>query len=95
MTGRACSSCGSVFRMIKFDVETAQGRKGFHLSALNIRVTDGADFTSRIRELLRVTARAGRMRSFAGQGRLRRVVLATMAKQTGKPGVIAIVVFKL
>jgi hypothetical protein len=35
------------------------------------------------------------MCSFAGQGRLRRVILATMAKQAWKPSVIAIVVFEL
>jgi len=84
-----------VFRVIESRVKAAQRRKRLHLSALYIRVTDRADLARWICKLLRVTARARRVCSFAGQGRLRRVVLATMAKQTGKPGVIAIVVFKL
>ena len=38
----------SVLRMIEPDIETAQRWKSFELSALNVRVTDSADFTCRI-----------------------------------------------
>lgn len=84
-----------VFRVIEPRIKAAQRRKRLNLSALNIRMTDRADLAGRIGKLLCVTARARRVCSFARQGRLRRVVLATMAQQTGKPSVIAIVVFEL
>ena len=95
MTNSTSSARGSVFRMIESGVEAAQTRKGLNLTTLNVRVTDSADLTARIGELLGVTTRARRVRIFAGQGRLRRVALATMAKQAGKPSVITIVVFEL
>jgi DNA-binding phage protein len=81
--------------MIESGVKATQRWKGLNLSALDIRVTDRADLTGWICKLLCVTARARCMSSFARQGWLWRVVLATMAKQTGKPSVIAIVVFEL
>ena len=93
MTGRTRSA--RVFRMIEARVETLQRRKRFDLSALHVRVTDRADRTRRVCELLLVTTGAGRMCSFAGQRGLRRVVLTPVAKQTGKPRVLAIVVFEL
>ena len=87
--------CACMFRVIEPRVETTQRWKRLDLSALNVRVTDCADLTRLICKLLCVTTRARCMCSFAGQGRLRRVVLATMAKQTWKPSVIAIVMLEL
>ena len=84
-----------VFRVVKRDVETAQWGKGFDLSALCICVTDSADLTCRIRELLRVTTSARCMCSFAGQRRLRRVVFTTMAQQTGQPRMLSVFMFEL
>src|SRR5215208_1349280 len=88
--GRAC-----VFRMIEPDVKTSQRRKGFDLSALRVCMTDSANLTCWICELLRMTARARRVCCFAGQGRLRGVVFPSMAEQTRKPRMIAIIVFEL
>jgi len=84
-----------MFRVIEPRVKAAQRRKRLHLSALSVRVTDRTDLTGGICKLLCVTASARSMCSFARQRWLRRIVLATMAKQTGKPSVIAIVVFEL
>ena len=61
----------TVFRVVKSHVETPQGRKRFDLSALRVRVTNRADGTRWICELLRVTTRARRVCSFARQCRLR------------------------
>jgi hypothetical protein len=87
---RAC-----VFRVVEPDVETSQGRKCFDLSALRVCMTDSANLTCWICELLRVTDRARCVCSFAGQGRLRGVVFSSMAEQTRKPRMIAIIVFEL
>jgi len=89
------TSSATVFRVIEPRVETAQRWKGFDLSALSVCVTDRADLARWIRKLLRVTAGARRMRCFARERRLRRIVFTTMAEQTGKARVIAIVVFEL
>jgi hypothetical protein len=89
------ASGASVFRVVESRVEAAQRRKGFDLSTLNVRVTDRADLARRICELLLVTTGARRVCGFAGQRRLRRVVLAAVTKQTGKSRVLAIVVFEL
>ena len=91
----SCTRSARVFRVIESDVETLQRRKRFHLSALRVCMTDRAHPTRRICELLRVTTRARRMRSFARQRRLRGVVFTTVTKQTGKPRVVLIVVFEL
>ena len=88
--GQAC-----VFRMIEPDVKTSQRRKCFDLSALRVCMTDSANLTCWICELLRVTARARRVCCFAGQGGLRGVVFPSMAEQTRKPRMIAIIVFEL
>ena len=64
---RSRSMCG----VIEPGVETTQRRKGFDLATLSVRVTNTANLTRRIRELLCVTTRTRRMRSLAGQGRLR------------------------
>lgn len=90
---RGASSAG-MFGVIEPRIETAQRGKGFHLPTLSVCVTDRADLARLICELLGVTAGAGCMCSFARQRRLRRIVFATMAKQTGKPRVITIVVFE-
>jgi hypothetical protein len=84
-----------VFRVIESRVKTKQRWKRFDLAALNVCMTDRADLACRIRELLRMAASARRMCSFARQRRLRRIGFTTMAKQAGKPRVIAIVVFEL
>ena len=84
-----------MFRVIESDVETAQAGKRFDLSALSVCVTDRADVTGWIGKLLCVAACAGRMCRLAGQGRLRRVVFTTVAKQTRESRVIASGVFEL
>ena len=61
----------TVFRVIKRRVETTQRWKRFHLSTLSVRVTDRADLTRLICELLSMTACARRMCCFARQRRLR------------------------
>ena len=61
----------TVLRVIEARIETAQPWKRFDLSALRVCVTDGADRARRVRELLRVTTGAWRVRSFARQRRLR------------------------
>ena len=85
----------AVCRMIEPRIETQQRWKRFDLSALRVCVTNSANLTCPICELLRVTTRARRMRSFAGQRWLRRVVFTTMAQQTREPRMIAVVVFEL
>lgn len=69
MTSGTCRT--TVLRVIESRVETAQRWKCFDLSTLRVCVTDRADRACWIRELLRVTTRAGRVASFAGQRRLR------------------------
>jgi len=68
-------TCGTssitVFRVVKFRVETLQRWKRFDLSALRVSVTNRADGARWICELLRVTTRARRVCSFARQCRLR------------------------
>jgi hypothetical protein len=93
MTSGTGSIC--VLGVIESRVETAQRWKRLDLSTLNIRMTNRTNWTGRICELLRVTTRARRMCSLAGQGRLGRIVLTTMTKQTRKPRVIPIVVLEL
>lgn len=95
VTSSTSSTCGSVLRMIESRIETPQRRKRFNRSALNIPVTDSADLTCLIRELLRMTARARCMGILARQRRLRRIVFPTMTKQAWQARVIAIVVFEL
>ena len=84
-----------MFRMIEPDVETPQRGERFHLPTLRISMTDRTDLVRAIGELLLVTARARCVRIFARQGRLRRVTVATMTKQTRQSRVIFIVVFEL
>ena len=66
-------------RVIEPRIKTPQRWKRFHLSALRVCVTDGADRARRVRELLRVTTCTRRVCSFARQRRLRRIVFTTMA----------------
>ena len=69
--GTSRTSRTTVHRVIEPRIETAQRWKRFHLSALRVCVTDRADRARWICELLRVTTRAGRVCSFAGQRWLR------------------------
>lgn len=69
MTSGTGGTC--VLRVIESRIETTQRWKRLDLSTLNILMTNRTNWTCRICELLRVTARARRMCSFAGQGRLR------------------------
>jgi hypothetical protein len=91
----SATSSARVFRVIEPRVKAAQRGKRLHFSALSVRVTDRTDLAGGICKLLCVTAGARSMCSLTGQRWLRRIILATMAKQTGKPSVIAIVVFEL
>jgi hypothetical protein len=84
-----------VFPVVKPRIETAQGRKRFHLSALRIRMTNRADLTRRIRKLLRMTTSARRVCSFTRQRRLRRVVFTTMTQQTRQSRMLRVVMFEL
>src|ERR1044072_5315681 len=93
MTSRTRSA--RMCRVIESDVEAPQWRKRFHLSALRVCMADRANLTRRICELLRVTTRAWRVRSFARQRRLRGVVFTAMTKLTGKPRVILVVMLEL
>jgi hypothetical protein len=95
MTSGTASTQRRVSRMIESDIETPQRWKRFDLTTLRVGMTDRTELARRICELWCVTTRAGRMRSFARQRRLRRVVLSAMAKQTRQPRVIFSVVFEL
>ena len=84
-----------MFRVIEYDVEAPERRKRFHLSTLRVCMADRTHLTRLICELLLVTTRARRMRSFARQRWLRRVVFTAMAKQTRQARVILVVMLEL
>jgi len=80
--------------MIESDIETTQSRKRFDLPRLNVGMTNRADLTSRVGELLCVTPGARSVRRFSRQSRLRRVVFPAMAQQTWEPSMIGIVMLE-
>jgi len=95
VTRRTAGAERSVFRVVEFDVETLQRWKRFNFSALRVCVADRTDLACRIRELLRVTTGARRMRGLAWQCWLRRVVLAAMTEQTRETCVGLVIVLEL
>src|SRR5438105_4053361 len=68
-----------VARVIEARVEALQGRKRSQVARGRVRVTDRADRTRLICELLCVTTRTGHV---TGQLRLRRIRFAPVAEQT-------------
>ena len=82
-------------RVIERDVETPQRRKRFDSPALRVRVTNRANLTALIGKLLRVTTGARRVRIFARQRRLRRIVWPPVTEQARQPRVLAPVMFEL
>ena len=58
-TGAADASHFHVTRVIELHVETFQTRKRLQRARLHVRVTDGANGSFRLSELLRVTTGAG------------------------------------
>ena len=74
----------SVARVIEDDIKALERGERLDRAARRIRMTDRAQRAALISELLRVTARAGRV---SGQSWSRRVINALVAQQTGQPRV--------
>lgn len=81
-----------VLRVVEFCVKRSKRWKFFHRTSRRVRMADGADLSLRLLEVLNMATGA---RDVAGEFHLGFVILAGMADEARKPGVLLIFVAEL